>query len=317
MKCLITGVAGFIGSHLTERLIELGHQVVGIDCFTDYYPREIKEANLANLRGNPQFKFIEANLLTVDFAKLLDGVDYIFHQAAQAGVRASWGATFASYTENNILATQQLLEAVKTYSVKSLKRFIYASSSSIYGDTDVLPMREDNRLQPISPYGVTKLAAEHLCYLYWKNYGIPTVSLRYFTVYGPRQRPDMGIHKFISAILQKKNLIIFDDGEQTRDFTYIADIIQGNILAMEKGRPGQTYNLGGGHRIKLNELLDTLDDLIGTPGQRLYQEKQKGDVRDTLADTTKAKTELGFVPTYDLKQGLANQIESIKSQFNL
>jgi UDP-glucose 4-epimerase len=320
MKCLITGVAGFIGSHLAEKLVELGNQVIGIDCFTDYYPREIKENNLANLRNHPQFKFIETNLVSIkteDFQPLLDGVEYIFHQAAQAGVRASWGATFASYTENNVLATQRLLEAVKTYNPSNLKRFIYASSSSIYGDTDVLPMKEDNRLQPISPYGVTKLAAEHLCYLYWKNYGIPTVSLRYFTVYGPQQRPDMAFHKFIKALLKKEKLIVFDDGNQTRDFTYIADIIQGNILAMEKGRPGQAYNLGGGHRVKLNELLDLLDELIGTKGQRVYQEKQKGDVRDTLADTTKARIELGFKPTYELKQGLTNQIESIKSQYNL
>ncbi|MDI6784908.1 MAG: GDP-mannose 4,6-dehydratase [bacterium] len=314
MKCLITGVAGFIGSHLAEKLVELGHQVVGLDCFTDYYPREIKEANLASLRGNPQFKFIEANLLNVNYQNLLNGVDYIFHQAAQAGVRASWGATFASYTENNVLATQRLLEAVKRYSQSTLKRFIYASSSSVYGDTDILPMKEDNRLQPISPYGVTKLAAEHLCYLYWKNYGLPAVSLRYFTVYGPRQRPDMAFHKFIKSMLKKEKLIIYDDGNQTRDFTYIADIIQGNILAMDNGRPGQAYNLGGGHRIKLNELLDILDELIGTPGQRVYQEKQKGDVKHTLADTTKAKTELEFAPTYDLRKGLINQIESIKKQ---
>ncbi|MCX7918546.1 MAG: GDP-mannose 4,6-dehydratase [bacterium] len=314
MKCLITGVAGFIGSHLAEKLVELGYQVVGIDCFTDYYPRAIKERNLANLLNQKQFTFIEANLVSVraeDFQPLLD-VDYIFHQAAQAGVRASWGTTFASYTENNILATQRLLEAIKTYQPSNLKRLIYASSSSIYGDTDILPMKEDNRLQPISPYGVTKLAAEHLCYLYWKNFGIPTVSLRYFTVYGPRQRPDMAFHKFITAMLKQEPVIIYDDGNQTRDFTYIADIIHGNILAMEKGRPGQAYNLGGGHRVTLNDLLDLLDELIGMKSKRVYQEKQKGDVRDTLADTTKANIELGFQPSFDLKQGLTNQIESIK-----
>jgi nucleoside-diphosphate-sugar epimerase len=317
MKCLITGVAGFIGSNLAEKLIESGFQVVGIDCFTDYYSREIKENNLAILRTKLEFKFIEASLLKVDYPNLLEGVDFIFHQAAQAGVRASWGATFASYTENNVLATQQLLEAIKTYQPANLKRIIYASSSSIYGDTDILPMKEDNRLQPVSPYGVTKLAAEHLCYLYWKNYGLPTVSLRYFTVYGPRQRPDMAFHKFIKSSLKKEPLIIYDDGNQTRDFTYIADIVQGNMLAMEKGRPGQAYNLGGGHRIALNKLLDLMDELIGTKATRVYQEKQKGDVRDTAADTTKARTELGFKPVYDLKQGFFSQIESIKNQFKL
>jgi nucleoside-diphosphate-sugar epimerase len=312
MKCLITGVAGFIGSNLAEKLIASGYEVIGIDCFIDCYPRQIKEHNLGILRPNPQFKFLEANLLTIDYTKLLDGVDYIFHQAAQAGVRSSWGTTFAGYTENNVHATQHLLEAIKTYRPANLKRIIYASSSSIYGDTDILPMKEDNRLQPVSPYGVTKLAAEHLCYLYWKNYGLPTVSLRYFTVYGPRQRPDMAFHKFIKSSLKKEPLIIYDDGNQTRDFTYIADIVQGNMLAIEKGRPGHAYNLGGGHRIALNKLLDLMDELIGTKANRVYQEKQKGDVRDTAADTTKAKTELGFNPQYDLRQGLANQIESIR-----
>lgn len=181
MKCLVTGVAGFIGSHLAERLIKEGHQVVGIDCFTDYYPREIKERNIEKLRSSEGFTFIEANLLDVNLPEMLRGLDYIFHQAAQAGVRASWGTNFEVYTLNNVLTTQKLLEAAKE---APIKLFVYASSSSVYGDAETFPTPETANPKPISPYGVTKLAGEHLCYLYWKNFGVPFISLRYFTVYG-------------------------------------------------------------------------------------------------------------------------------------
>jgi nucleoside-diphosphate-sugar epimerase len=200
MRALVTGVAGFVGSHLAERLISLGHDVRGVDCFTDYYPREVKERNLAALRQSPRFTLIERDLATCDMAPLYEGVSAVFHQAAQAGVRASWGTSFDDYTRFNVLATQRLLEAAKG---RDLERFVYASSSSVYGQTTDLPMRETSRPKPFSPYGVTKLAAEHLAELYRQNFGVPTASLRYFTVYGPRQRPDMGFHRFITRALRR------------------------------------------------------------------------------------------------------------------
>src|SRR6266487_1841791 len=224
MRCLITGVAGFIGSNLAERLLADGHEVVGIDAFLDYYPRCIKEQNIENIRSYRRFTFIEGDLLELSLAPLLDGVDYILHKAAQAGVRASWGSSFSIYADCNILATQRLLDTLLTTG-QQIKRFVYASSSSVYGNAEVLPVSEATTPQPISPYGVTKLAGEHLCQLYHHNFGIPTVALRYFTVYGPRQRPDMAFHRFCKAIIQHQPLGIYDNGEQTRDFTYISDVI--------------------------------------------------------------------------------------------
>ena len=216
MKALVTGSAGFIGSHLSEALVEAGADVTGIDCFTDYYERDIKERNLAGLMGRPRFTFVDAPLQTVPLAPLLDGVTHVFHLAAQAGVRKSWGDDFRIYTSHNVDATQRLLEAAKGL---PLHRFVYASSSSVYGDVAQIPMREDAYLQPLSPYGVTKLAAEHLCHLYFANHGVPTVSLRFFTVYGPRQRPDMAFHRFIRAAFEGTPITLYGDGGQTRDFT--------------------------------------------------------------------------------------------------
>ena len=232
MKALVTGVAGFIGSTLATALTDRGADVVGADCFTDYYARSIKEQNLAVLRTRPAFRLVEAALQTVDLDDLLDGVTHVFHLAAQAGVRGSWGDQFRTYTTNNVDATQRLLEAVKD---RPIERLVYASSSSVYGDVAAIPMREDAYLQPVSPYGVTKLAAEHLCHLYYLNYGVPTVSLRYFTVYGPRQRPDMGFHRFIRADLTGAPISLFGDGEQTRDFTFVADIVAATMAAGDLG----------------------------------------------------------------------------------
>src|SRR3954469_13139541 len=202
MRCLVTGVAGFVGSHLAERLLADGHEVCGIDGFIDYYPRYIKERNLERARSWKRFTFVEGNLLTIDLVPMLEGVDWIFHQAAQAGVRASWGREFARYEDCNVLATQRLLEAALR--MGGIKRFVNASSSSIYGDTSLLPIQEDDPLHPVSPYGVTKLAAENLCTLYHRNFEVPTVSLRYFTVYGPRQRPDMAFHRFCKSLLRNE-----------------------------------------------------------------------------------------------------------------
>ena len=310
MKCLVTGAAGFLGSNISERLIEMGSEVIGIDCFIDYYPRALKEKNLENLRKSDKFTFVENSLLNVDLIQMLDGVEYIFHQAAQAGVRASWGRDFEIYTENNIKATQQLLEACKENPVK---RFIYASSSSVYGDVTELPMRETMYTQPVSPYGVSKLAAEHLCYLYWKNFNIPTISLRYFTVYGPRQRPDMAFNRFITAMLTNGTIHLYGDGEQTRDFTFISDAVQANIASMINGKPGSVYNIGGGSRVSVNYVLSVLEKIIGVAPNVSYETVQKGDVRHTYADTSRAKEELKYAPKVSIEEGLRREYEWLKT----
>jgi UDP-glucose 4-epimerase len=304
MKALVTGAAGFIGSHLSEALTGSGVDVVGVDCFTDYYGRDVKEANLASLRARSNFRFLEAPLQTVDLESLLEGVTHVYHLAAQAGVRKSWGDDFRVYTSHNIDATQRLLEAVKT---RRLHRFVYASSSSVYGDVAAIPMREDAYLQPVSPYGVTKLAAEHLCHLYFVNYGVPSVSLRFFTVYGPRQRPDMAFHRFIRAAFEDRPITLYGDGGQTRDFTYVADIVAANLAAGDRGRPGAVYNIGGGSRVSVNQVLDLVGRLTGRPLDIRQEATQKGDMRDTFADTSRARTDLGFTPRFTLEQGLAEE----------
>jgi nucleoside-diphosphate-sugar epimerase len=302
MKCLVTGAAGFVGSHLAERLLHDGHEVVGVDCFVPYYAREIKEKNLTALLSQPRFRFIEANLLHLDLPALLaQGIDAILHQAAQAGVRASWGKEFADYTTLNILATQHLLEAAKT---RPLRKFVYASSSSVYGDVATLPMREDALPKPLSPYGVSKLSAEHLCYLYWKNYGVPTVSLRYFTVYGPRQRPDMAFHRFLRLMLQGQPIPIYGDGEQRRDFTYIDDIVEANLLALQTPLSGDVFNIGGGSTISLNDAIGVCEEVTGRRAKLDIRPVEKGDVRQTLADVSRATQHLGYQPKVPLRQGL-------------
>jgi UDP-glucose 4-epimerase len=301
MKALVTGGAGFIGSHLSESLLSQGAEVVALDCFTDYYARDIKERNLAQLRGQPRYRFIEADLNTVNLADVLDGITHVFHLAAQAGVRKSWGRDFQSYTTLNVDATQRLLEVCVG---RPIERVVYASSSSVYGDGVALPMREDVPLQPISPYGVTKLAAEHLCHLYFVNHGVPTVSLRYFTVYGPRQRPDMGFHRFFSAVLDGRPLAQYGDGLQTRDFTFVADAATATARAAVRGTPGAVYNIGGGSRVSLREVFEMISRVSGRPIQLDHQPAQKGDMRDTYADTTRARADLGFAPSVDLETGL-------------
>jgi len=302
MNSLVTGCAGFIGSHLCERLLSEGHDVVGVDCFTDYYSRELKEENMSGFREHPSFMFHEEDLLEADLSSLLDDVDYIFHQAAQAGVRYSWGSSFEVYTRNNILATQKLLEACKE---KEIKKFIYASSSSVYGNCPELPMREDSLPDPVSPYGVSKLAAEHLCSLYNANYSIPTVSLRYFTVYGPRQRPDMAFHRFLKAIMEGGEIEIYGDGRQTRDYTFISDVVEANLRAMGSGEG--VYNIGGGARRTLNEVIDVIEEVTGKKANKKNIDKQKGDMRHTYADISKAENELSYCPSVSLKDGLSRE----------
>jgi nucleoside-diphosphate-sugar epimerase len=302
MKALVTGAAGFIGSTLAERLCADGADVVGIDCFTDYYPRPAKERNLAALRSKPNFRLVESAIRDADWQALLADRTHVFHLAAQAGVRKSWGRDFAVYTVNNIEATQILLEACVK---RPIERLVYASSSSVYGDDVALPMTENALPQPVSPYGVSKLAAEQLCYLYHVNFGVPTVSLRYFTVYGPRQRPDMGFHKFIRATLRGEPISVFGDGEQTRDFTFVADAVSATFAAGVRGVPGRVYNIGGGSRVTLNEVLDMIGRVSGRQPIRQTEAAQKGDMRHTYADTALAQRDLGFAPSVSLEEGLA------------
>ena len=312
MRCLVTGAAGFIGSHLAQALLEEGLEVLGVDCFTDYYARELKDANLTPLLERRGFDLISEDLNDIDLPNLLQGVDAVFHLAAQAGVRASWGRSFAVYTQNNIEATQKLLEAAKQTGVQ---KFVYASSSSVYGECLELPMRESSPTRPYSPYGVSKLAAEHLCSLYHMNYGVPTVSLRFFTVYGPRQRPDMAFHKFFRSIARNEPISVFGNGRQTRDFTYIDDIVQANLAALSAGRPGEVYNVGGGHRRTLKDLFPIFERISGRELRVNWESSQKGDVSHTSADITKAARDLKYDPKTPLEAGLNREWEWIREQY--
>jgi len=309
----VTGAAGFIGSHLAVRLAELGHEIVGVDCFLDYYPRVVKERNLRSLRGRSNVRLLEQDLSGAELAPLLAGVDWVFHLAAQAGVRASWGRDFAIYAIHNVLATQRLLEAARDAKVR---RFVYASSSSVYGDTTDLPMREQSLPRPISPYGVSKLAAEHLCWLYWRSYGLPTVSLRYFTVYGPRQRPDMAFHRFLKGALRGEEITLYDDGEQTRDFTFVSDVVAANLAAAERADGGEVFNIGGGSEVSINHVLATIERLSGRTLRVRREERQKGDVRHTAADCTRARDALGFLPAVALTEGLRREWEWIQEEYD-
>jgi len=305
MRALVTGCAGFIGSTLTDRLLHDGYTVIGIDRFSDYYSRGLKERNISSAVKHPRFALLEEDILDMD---AFPSVDYVFHLAAQAGVRASWGKSFEIYTRDNIQATQRLLEFYKSHKIR---KFVYSSSSSVYGDVE-LPMREGRPVQPVSPYGVTKLAAEHLCSLYWTNYGVPTVSLRYFTVYGPRQRPDMGINKFVRAALNGEVIIVYGDGTQTRDFTYIDDIVEANVLAATSNVRGEVFNIGGGNRISVNDLIAAIEAATGKSVVVEHSGEQKGDVKDTWADTRKAEELLGWRAGTGIARGLERYIDWIQ-----
>jgi len=310
VKALVTGVAGFIGSHLAGALLDRGAGVVGIDCFTDYYARSIKESNVEANRDRRGFRFIEARIQDTDLDALLEGVTHVFHLAAQAGVRKSWGRDFRAYTENNIEATQVLLEACLG---RSVERFVHASSSSVYGDNASIPMREDALPRPVSPYGVTKLSAEQLGYLYFVNHRVPAVAMRYFTVYGPRQRPDMAFHRFIRAALRGEELSLYGDGEQTRDFTYVGDAVTATIAAAERGIPGRSYNIGGGSRVSMNHVLGIIERIAGRPLRIRRESSQKGDMRDTYADTTLARQDLAFAPSVSLEEGIQAEFQWLSS----
>jgi nucleoside-diphosphate-sugar epimerase len=313
---VVTGAAGFIGSHLAEALVERGHEVVGIDCFTPAYPPAEKRRNLGQLRSHPAFRLVEGDLVTLALDAWLDGAAVVFHQAAQPGVRSSWGRDFAIYVHHNILATQCLLEACARTGVP---RLVAASSSSVYGDAPVYPTTEESLTRPVSPYGVTKLASEHLCLAYARP-GVADVSvatLRYFTVYGPRQRPDMAFRRFLHAAYAGEPIVVYGDGEQTRDFTHVEDAVRANLLAMSAPIQAEAVNVGGGRRVTLNEVLD----LIGwCTGRRLRIERgpaQAGDARHTGADGTRAEALLGYRPEIPLEGGLADQAAWVAAALGL
>jgi len=297
MRTVVTGCCGFIGSNLTDSLLKMGHKVYGIDSFTDYYSRKLKENNISDALNHKNFQLIEKDINQIEEFPI---VDQVFHLAAQAGVRASWGKTFEIYTKSNISATQKLLEF---YRSTELKSFIYSSSSSVYGNVE-LPYTENAILKPISPYGVTKLAGEHLCYLYWKNFKVPTISLRYFTVYGPRLRPDMGIYKFVDSIVNDKQITLYGDGNQTRDFTYVSDIVNANILAANSLLYGEAFNIGGGNRISVIDTIKIIENILGKKSDIKFVEKQYGDVDNTWADISKAENLLNWRPEINITKGL-------------
>jgi nucleoside-diphosphate-sugar epimerase len=303
-KVVVTGAAGFIGSHLCDRLLSDGHEVVGIDSFTDYYGRDRKEANLQSARQHPAFRLVEADLVTANVGPPIAGASVVFHLAGQPGVRPSWGSQFDPYVQANIVATQRLLETLREVKVQ---RLVFASSSSIYGDAEMFPTKETALPRPVSPYGMTKLAAEHLAFVYMHSFDIPVTSLRYFTVYGPRQRPDMAFTRFMEAMVDSQEIGIFGDGEQTREFTYVSDAVDGTVKAAGADVAGQVINLGGGSRVSVNRVLDTLEDISRVKARRKYLPAALGDPRHTGASINLARDRLGWEPRVSLREGLTRQ----------
>ncbi len=304
MSYLVTGVAGFVGSHLAERLVANGSDVVGVDCFTDYYSKKIKESNIASLLKEKRFRLVESDLSEGIPNSLVKDGGTVFHLAAQPGVRASWGRSFEKYVKDNLLATQNLLESTKG---REISKFIYVSSSSIYGDAEQLPTPEGTAPRPNSPYGVTKLGGEHLCDVYRKSFNTPTVVLRYFTVYGPRQRPDMAFNRFIQRISSGEELEVFGDGTQMRDYTFVKDTVSATLLA-QGAKVGKTYNVGTGRTYALNEAIDIIASVVGRKAKVKHLRSASGDVRKTSADISRIKNELGYHPSVDLREGLVEQI---------
>lgn len=306
MKVLITGAAGFIGSHLTETCLEQGWQVTAVDSLTTYYSPTDKVRNADRLSRDSNCLYLEQDLLDLDLDILMRDVQVVFHLAAQAGVRASWGQGFDTYTQLNVTALQRLLESARH--AEGLEKFVFASSSSVYGDAETLPTSEDQILRPISPYGATKALGEHLCYLYYRAFGVPTVALRFFSVYGPRQRPDMGFHRLIEAGLSGSAFPLYGDGKQTRDFTYVDDIVDGTLTSARHAEVGSVLNLGGGARISMNEVID----LVRTEFPALRVERLdtgRGDARDTGADISRARAAIGYEPKTLVPEGIKRQIE--------
>lgn len=319
LKVLITGCAGFIGSTIAEKLIERGYRVIGIDCFTNYYSPKLKYFNLSRLSKNLNFQLIKLDISKASFDHLLNivkCVNYVIHEAAQPGVRESWGRNFQKYVRHNIIATQKIIEAVSK--VRGIKRFIFASSSSVYGNIGKCMIGEDIKPKPVSPYGITKLAGEALCQAYRENYDLPLVILRYFTVYGPRQRPDMAFHKFIKAMLKNETIKIYGDGSQARDFTYVDDVAEATIKALECNEAiGEIINIGSGSPIQLLDAIKIIANIIGTEPKIVFHKEQKGDVKFTYADISKAEKILNWRPSTKFRDGLENQISWIKQLIHL
>jgi nucleoside-diphosphate-sugar epimerase len=302
---LVTGCAGFLGSHLCRELVGRGIRVVGVDRFSDYYDPWLKERNVEALLDEPAFELVRSDLATDQLDDLLEGVDAVFHLAARAGVRGSFGAAFAEYLHDNVLATQRLLEASVG---RDLRAFVYASSSSIYGHA-ARPVTESSQRRAVSAYGATKMAVEDLAQLYHRTEGIPVVGLRYFTAYGPRQRPDMAFSRFIAHALRREPIPVYGDGSQLRDFTYVEDVIEATIAAAELGRPGLVYNVGAGTPSRLLDAISMLQELLGMPISVHHVASMRGDARHTNCDGTRAAVDLGFKPSWDVRSGLARQVE--------
>lgn len=305
MRALVTGAAGFVGSHLVSGLRAQGHDVMGLDSFTDYYDVALKRTNAERaVRAGAQF--VDGDLNIIDLRDLLDGIDVVFHLAGQPGVRSCWGNNFSVYTYRNIEATQRLLEACRDS--RTLHRLVYASSSSVYGNADRYPTREQDRPRPFNPYGVTKLAAEHLCNLYAEAFGVPTVALRYFTVYGPGQRPDMAFSRFARAAARGEDIVIYGSGEQIRDFTYVEDVVHANMLAATCAvRPGTVLNVAGGSHTSVNEVLQIVQDIARVKLSVIHAGAAAGDVHRTGGDTTAIRSVLRWYPSVGLREGIERQ----------
>ena len=312
---LITGVAGFIGSSLAEKLLKDNFKVIGIDSFTNYYSPHIKEKNIENCLKHPNFSLIHQDLDTLDLSASVEKAEYFFHLSAQPGVRASWGKEFATYVKNNISVTQKILESLKNNT--TLKKFIFASSSSVYGNQSSKMNEETSLTRPVSPYGVTKLAAENLANLYFKNYGVPTISLRYFTVYGPKQRPDMAFTRFFYSIIKEQKLTIFGNGEQTRDFTYVDDVVKATINAATSDHVGEILNIGAGSVFSLMQITEFMKEITEQKLEINFKKEQKGDVKHTSADISKSEKLINYKSSTDIKYGLTQQYEYIKTNLNL
>jgi len=300
----VTGAAGFIGSHLCERLLNDGHNVVGVDSFADYYDRSRKEKNLEGARAHENFTLEELDIAFGDMERVIRDASVVFHLAGRPGLRPSWGPDFDRYVHDNIVATQRLLESLREV---RLDRFVFASSWSVYGDAEVFPTKESTLPRPVSPYGMTKLAAEHLAFVYMRNFNVPATALRYFTVYGPRQRPDMAFHRFMDALVENREIEIFGDGEQTREFTYVSDAVDGTVKAASADVVGQVINLGGGSRVTVNRVIDTLEEISGIEARRKYLPAAPGDPRHTGASINKARDQLAWEPRVSLREGLTRQ----------
>ena len=310
MRVLVTGAAGFVGSHLAEMLLEGDHEVVGVDSFSDYYSAARKRNNLAAIAEDPSFTLVEGDLNDLDLGRLLRGIAVVYHLAGQPGVRTSWGAEFDVYLAQNVLSTQKLLEAARA---AEIQKFVLASSSSVYGQAERFPTRESDRPRPVSPYGVTKLAAEHLCHLYHEAFGVPTVALRYFTIFGPRQRPDMAFSRFIAAALSRRPLTVIGDGTQSRDFTYVADAVAATIAAAARGVPDRIYNIAGGCQATVLDVVELLERLLARPLEREHLGPVPGDPRQTGADTSAARHDLGYKPSTGLEDGLSRQVAQARA----